>query len=169
MVSLDPKQVLELKRFVLVEAIPRATGSELTVARSLDTDLDDALRAVAQMVEKAFDEEDDWGDGDLLLRFRLEDVSEQIVRWVKVPAMYDLLDLHVVIQIVFGWENCHLHRFDFGGVSFGPGERDQPEEDYELEEAFRVCQTAIYQYDFGDDWRVRVELLRRYEYPANAR
>lgn len=163
-VSLEPKQVLELKRFVLEEALPGATGSELTVARGLNDALDDALRAMAQTLERAFGDEEDWEKSDLLMRFTLEDVAEEVVRWVKLPAKYDLLDLHQTIQIVFGWENCHLHRFEFDGVSFGPGERDYEEEDYELEEAFQTCQTAFYQYDFGDDWRVRLDLLRRYEW-----
>jgi hypothetical protein len=163
-VSLDPQQVLKLKRFILEEALPGAMGSELTVARSLDEELDDAFRAVAQMVEKALKDDDDLEKSDLLIRFILEDVVEEVVRWVKVPAKYDLLDLHQIIQIVFGWENCHLHRFEFDGVSFGPGEGDDEEEDYGLDEAFQSCQTAFYQYDFGDGWQVRLDLLRRYEW-----
>ena len=163
-IKLDPRQLLELKRFMVEEALPGAMGSELTTARSLSNEIDDALREVAQVVERAFEDEEDWGELELLLRFILEEVEEEVVRWVKVPAKYDLLDLHRIIQVIFGWENCHLHSFDFEGVVFGPADGEHEEEDYELQFAFQQSQRALYRYDFGDGWRVRVDLIRRYEW-----
>ena len=33
-------------------------------------------------------------------------------RRVEVPAEMDFLSFHIVIQKIFGWENCHLWSFE---------------------------------------------------------
>lgn len=47
------------------------------------------------------------------LKITLKDVSSPIWRSFVVPASITLDRLHDVIQIVMGWEDCHLHSFKF--------------------------------------------------------
>jgi len=67
--------------------------------------------------------------------------------------------LHDIIQVVMGWENCHLHRFDIDGRQFT---RLDPEldrdldaedaDDYLLSELLQEKSKFRYEYDFGDGW-----------------
>jgi hypothetical protein len=45
------------------------------------------------------------------LKITIKDSKPPIWRTVAVPSDIRLSDLHMVIQAVFGWENCHLHQF----------------------------------------------------------
>ena len=65
--------------------------------------------------------------------------------------------LHDVIQIVMGWEESHLHRFEINGRRFS----EKPEEEadgaeeggFVLSELLRKARTKfLYEYDFGDGW-----------------
>ena len=93
-------------------------------------------------------------------------------RWrrVVVPANFSLLELHVVIQVVFGWENYHLHHFfrnrnsrfpdehieyvikDKYNASFLP-EESKEERIYKVSEVFSEEKPVLeYEYDFGACW-----------------
>jgi hypothetical protein len=58
---------------------------------------------------------------DLLFQFKLTllDLKPPVWRRIQVRDC-TLADLHEVIQIAMGWENCHLHRFVVAGERFGP-------------------------------------------------
>jgi hypothetical protein len=95
--------------------------------------------------------------------------------WRRVEAASDLGldDLHDVLQVVFGWEDYHLHRFTTGPER-DPGEAFACTAD--LAEAFdddpavptwdvRVDELLAepgerlhYQYDYGDNWWVALEV-----------
>lgn len=45
------------------------------------------------------------------LRVEIDDVEPRVVRRVEVPLAIRLDDLHFVLQIAIGWQNCH----PFGG------------------------------------------------------
>jgi hypothetical protein len=75
-----------------------------------------------------------------------------------VNADATLAQLHDVLQVAMGWENCHLHCFRIGNARYAPtahGGFDLGEID---ESTVRVAETlagsgrGIYEYDFGDSW-----------------
>lgn len=95
-------------------------------------------------------------------------------RRVVVPANFSLLELHVVIQLVFGWENYHLHQFMAMARNGNPRSRvrdpvhykipeeyDDPilmgetkdERVYKLSDVFSEENPFLeYEYDFGASW-----------------
>jgi hypothetical protein len=96
------------------------------------------------------------GDPVLQVRVTLMDVDDPPVwRRVIVPAAYSLDRLHAVIQAAMGWEDCHLHAFRVGKVSYGPADPDD-ELGYLDERKFRLgelrARRISYEYDFGDSW-----------------
>jgi hypothetical protein len=48
----------------------------------------------------------------------LDDIEPVIWRRILVPARFTLNGLHRVIQAAFGWEDCHLHRFEANHVRY---------------------------------------------------
>lgn len=84
-----------------------------------------------------------------------------IWRRLLVPAALTLEQLHSVIQIAMGWQDCHLHEFRIGRVRYSlpdPVEIDM-DVDTTNERSVRVFSVlgkvgakAIYTYDFGDGW-----------------
>ncbi len=103
------------------------------------------------------------GPGQLLqLRIALEEIKPPIWRRIVVPSDATLYALHEIIQTVMGWGNGHLHQF-----SSGSGEYTVPDEDTERgvkdERRYTVARLIqdgppwVYEYDFGDGWRHRIE------------
>lgn len=96
------------------------------------------------------------------LRIELLDVKPLVWRRFAVPADVLLPKLHRIIQAVMGWEDEHLHAFDFGGTVYGvpddklPDETTLPEKGVRLSKALGTGTEFEYQYDFGDDWRHRI-------------
>lgn len=170
-VFLEPETLMELRKH-LSEFLPTATGSHLTVGRSLANDLDDRVHEIAEI----FREHVPGMEGeayawvvrakDLLFRFTLQDTDLEVVRYVKVPSDYDLLDLHEVLQRTFGWDSSHLHYFEINEDRFtapdSPLEDCYDEEDIPLSRIFSDVLTGEYHYDLGDSWRVKIEVLRGY-------
>src|SRR5438270_5387585 len=79
-----------------------------------------------------------------------------------------LAELHPVIQVVMGWEDAHLHMFDFRDRQFstpapdamyGPEFEDEGTVTYM--EALGRNKLFGYEYDFGDSWVHRIELEER--------
>lgn len=114
----------------------------------------------------------------LMLRFRIElqETDPLVWREIEVPGDYTFWDLHVAIQDAMGWLDYHLHRFTM------PHPRTKQERVFRIHNLHQDCDdppgwahqvasmftyrndTALYEYDFGDDWghTVRpVEVLRR--------
>lgn len=114
----------------------------------------------------------------LVLRFRIElqETDPLVWREIEVPGDYTFWDLHVAIQDAMGLLDYHLHRFTM------PHPRTKQERVFGIHNLHQDCDdplgwahqvasmfayrndTALYEYDFGDDWRhtVRlVEVLRR--------
>jgi Plasmid pRiA4b ORF-3-like protein len=50
-----------------------------------------------------------------------------IWRRIEVPSEMTLPQLHRTLQIVMGWENCHLHEFKIAGKIYAPPD---PEDDH---------------------------------------
>lgn len=88
----------------------------------------------------------------------LEGIDPPIWRRVVVPSEITLYDLHRVIQVAMGWEDCHLHDFTIKGQRYSipdPDDFDQPADETQtrLGDVARARTKLVYQYDFGDSWR----------------
>ena len=100
----------------------------------------------------------------------LKDVKPPIWRRIQVPSTYSFWDLHIAIQDAMGWLDCHLHEFrvkDVSGqmLSFGIPDEDFGDDDilpgwkHKISKYLSLVRpTFEYVYDFGDDWRHKVEL-----------
>lgn len=97
--------------------------------------------------------------------------GHEIWRRVQIPANYSFRSLHNLIQIVFDWQNCHLHEFSVARkdnrhlkivmddepdtlefIDFSKNEIVQ-ERFLSLAEIFSHHPEVIYEYDFGDSWK----------------
>lgn len=63
----------------------------------------------------------------LALRITLQHIEPPVWRLIHAPAWLSLGELHEVIQLAFGWKNCHLHDFYSGDIRFGSGNEEEPE------------------------------------------
>ena len=105
-----------------------------------------------------------------------------IWRRLLVPADLTLEQLHDVLQLAMGWEDCHMHEFRIGQQRFGKpdpmeqafgGPRTASERTARLVTVLgRVGAKAVYTYDFGDSWEHQVVVEKRlapepgHAYPA---
>lgn len=112
----------------------------------------------------------------------LIDSEPEIWRHLELRSSLTLGQVHQVLQKAFGWEDAHLHRF----VTIDPFEPlrpvdgefpevqqwlprqgceepgDRPEEDCTLDQLLALGSgEAFYEYDFGDSWLHRLELVSR--------
>lgn len=100
-----------------------------------------------------------------ILKVTLIDVEPAVWRRFAVPAAVTLPWLHTVLQDVMGWLDCHLHQFFFGEECYGPTDPDWPsdmidEDGKRLSTLLKKCRgTFVYEYDFGDGWRHKIELV----------
>src|ERR1700744_4697164 len=91
------------------------------------------------------------------LRVQIDEVAPPVVRVVEVPAAMRLDDLHFVLQIAIGWQNCHPFEFAIAGKTWGLIDRDAeenplPAESALLSDVVALGSTFTYSYVFGDDW-----------------
>lgn len=102
-----------------------------------------------------------------VLTMRLRDTD--IWRKIAIKGTCSFADLHTVIQIAFGWENCHLHHFEVGKMVIGNYNDEEMElgfdmptfkfeDDVNLELILLNCEKFVYCYDFGDDWHVDIQV-----------
>ncbi|MDX2193535.1 MAG: plasmid pRiA4b ORF-3 family protein [Gemmatimonadales bacterium] len=100
---------------------------------------------------------------DLTLRITLLDTAPPIWRLVRVPESFSLHQLHRTVQLLFGWQDRHLHEFEIGARTFEP-----PDAEAEGESSAGVRLDSLglavgdrftYCYDLGDDWEheIRIE------------
>ena len=105
------------------------------------------------------------------LHIELADIEPKVVRVMEVPTSIRLDRLHFAIQAAMPWENSHLYQFEAGDARW-----EMPDPDLDLSQewsrnthsvvkatladlikttdtANATGPTAIYRYDFGDDWR----------------
>lgn len=103
------------------------------------------------------------------LRIAIDEVAPAVVRRVEVPLDIRLDDLHFVLQIAVGWQNCHPFEFRVDGagheIRWGLLDRDDPEssplpaESATLADLLAHGQKVFhYDYVYGEDWAHTVEL-----------
>lgn len=104
---------------------------------------------------------------------RILDIEPPIWRRLRLPDALNLAQLHEVIQAAFGWTDSHLHRFDIGGLTYGPPEFDEAgfADFHRTFEATAITladfgfyprppPAILYEYDFGDGWMHEIVLAR---------
>lgn len=117
------------------------------------------------------------------VRVELADIEPKIWRQLEVSGSLTLGQVHRVLQTAFGWEDMHLHRFTaddpFAPLRPVDGEipetlqwlprrecdepDDRPEEDISLGQLLDLGSgAAFYEYDFGDSWLHRLELVAQH-------
>jgi len=95
------------------------------------------------------------------LKVTLLEVEPPVWRHFQVLGENTLYDLHCVLQVVMGWQECHLHEFIIGDARYSTlyGEMDHTEGVVEdqlvtlAEVAQQEGMKFAYAYDFGDDWK----------------
>ncbi len=101
------------------------------------------------------------------LKISLRDIEPPIWRRVQVPEDTKLPRLHRIVQILFNWEDYHLHDFIAGRRVYSvPDPDDAFNERTVVDErgvpiswiTKRVGDTFEYVYDFGDDWHHEILL-----------
>jgi hypothetical protein len=104
------------------------------------------------------------------LHVELEDIQPCIWRKILLPGSIKLSHLHDLLQLVMGWNNSHLHSFQFGKRVFSgrPAELEDlkmlDESRYTLEAVLDdLLSEFVYDYDFGDSWRhlIQPKLVRK--------
>jgi hypothetical protein len=107
-------------------------------------------------------------------KLSMKGITPQIWRRIQVPENYTFFDLHKAIQAVMDWDDYHLHEFEMPNPKIGILQRigtecddfeifDEsppvPEKKTKLSDYFTLeNKAALYRYDFGDNWQVKVRL-----------
>jgi len=103
-------------------------------------------------------------------KITLKDIKPPIWRRIQVPETYTFWDLHVAIQDVMSWVDYHLHKFEIANPSTGLtadigipyqdwGTNVLPGWEHKIADYFSMeNRSADYTYDFGDDWRHKIQL-----------
>lgn len=98
-----------------------------------------------------------------VLKIMMEYTHPPVWRRVVVPERITFLELHKIIQILFGWSDCHLHEFRIPSkdICIDGGEeswsrRHYREEETLVEQFLLSNKWVRYTYDFGDDWRHKI-------------
>lgn len=113
-------------------------------------------------MEMGFDQVRPRRGGTFELRISLEHIEPTIWRRVLVKSDTTLHELHRAIQMLFGWYDYHLYRFEVAEREF-----EAPDEEAEGEDSTKarlgklgldVGRSFRYVYDFGDNWWHTVEV-----------
>lgn len=96
----------------------------------------------------------------------IEDTHPPVWRRILIPDKITFEELHEIIQVVFGWEGEHLHEFQIPsdriviGVDDNLWGRCYNEKETLIDSFFRNYKWIRYTYDFGDDWRHKINIER---------
>jgi len=101
----------------------------------------------------------------LQFKITLLDIEPTIWRRIQVSDLCTFWDLHVAIQDVMGWKDCHLHQFqiihpktqqkEFMGIPDEDGisiYNTLPGWNYKIKDYLATNEKMLYEYDFGDGW-----------------
>jgi hypothetical protein len=86
------------------------------------------------------------------LRIVLRAISPLIWRRLLIGAEDSLADLHTALQVAFGWDGSHLHRFVIHGREYGYDSFLDPREVRLCDLGLRVGERFTYEYDFTGAW-----------------
>lgn len=102
------------------------------------------------------------------LKIVIENTHPPVWRRIIVPDRITFHDLHRLIQILFNWDDGHLHEFsmpkDYITISdddeFVSG-RHYMEEETLIDPFMREYKWIRYTYDFGDDWQHKIMIEKQ--------
>jgi len=109
--------------------------------------------------------------GDIIqLKITLKDTEPAIWREILVDKSTTFSTLHVIIQIVMGWDSSHLYEFNINGSRVGEPHQDDQMWGLKMEDASLKSLGSLisrsklkfsYLYDFGDSWEhvIQVEKI----------
>lgn len=92
------------------------------------------------------------------LKVTLQGIRPPIWRRIVVQSDVTLAQLHVILQMVLGWTDSHLHQFVADGLCYGVCSPDNEwevidEKKVRLNRLLRAPgDRMLYEYDFGDGW-----------------
>ena len=98
------------------------------------------------------------GQKVLQLRAVLRGISPLIWRRLLVRGDTSVARLHKILQVAFGWQDMHLHRFEIRGREYGVHQEGGVFFDTDAHEVLigqlklRRLERFTYEYDFGDLW-----------------
>lgn len=109
-----------------------------------------------------------------VVRVDLKGAKPPLWRRLELASDLYLNELHEVIQIAFGWQDQHLHRFASGPSVFSrraelflcpadveDGDEGIPEDDVRIDEVLTTPGSILhYLYDYGDCWEHTIKLER---------
>lgn len=102
------------------------------------------------------------------LKIKLLNVKPAVSRTIRVPMTIRYDQLHVLIQLIFGWQNYHMYSFqpkgqdmeyqaqttdmDFGPVTLAKAAFVYPDVS---------INKILYTYDFGQNWEHEISLTKK--------
>ena len=99
------------------------------------------------------------------IKITLKETKPPIWRRIQVKSITRMVDLHLILQTVMGWDNGHLHQYVVGKRPFqqliGTRDDDAFGDTFDVTDETRVKLSDIvtapkfkftYEYDFGDGW-----------------
>jgi len=106
------------------------------------------------------------------LKVTLKGSKPPIWRRILVLSDVSLARFHMILQVVMGWTNSHLHQFILGRTMYGmTGDEWGMDLDVEDENEYKLSDllqeeknSLIYEYDFGDSWEHKVILEKKLPY-----
>lgn len=93
-----------------------------------------------------------------------------VVRTIAIPENQTLEQLHESLRLAFGWADPHLYSYWVGGDFWDPEAREYTAP-YEMDEdklsartpvaelGLKKGSTLAYVFDFGDEWRLMLEVV----------
>lgn len=110
----------------------------------------------------------------LVVRIDLVGAKPPIWRRVELPSTLMLDEVHVLLQLLFGWTDSHLHRFALGpsvwdrtaelflcpfDADSGEEEDGTPAAEVRIDEVLHAPADVLrYVYDYGDEWQVTLKV-----------
>ena len=94
----------------------------------------------------------------------IEDTHPPVWRRVVIPDKITFMELHEIIQTLFGWEDEHLHEFQISSDYITIGSEGAyrgkfyDEEETLIDSFVRNYKWISYIYDFGDDCRHKINI-----------
>jgi hypothetical protein len=93
---------------------------------------------------------------------------------LKIPGNITFQQLHQIIQVVFGWLDYHLYKFECNktvvtvpdddyapGELYGEGITELDSKITKINELFDANDKCEYEYDFGDSWEHEIIIEKR--------
>jgi hypothetical protein len=127
----------------------------------------EALRRLSSGTSPSADPHRNQGADILQIRATIREIDPPIWRTLQIHGDARLSDLHLTLQGLFFWWNYHLHDFWIDGVRYSEPDPEDLAHDRVVEDERLVPLNRVlvqpgtrfqYNYDFGDNWWLDLEL-----------